>query len=97
MVKDKDFDGAAWATKHDTSFKDLIANARKSIKPVPKPADQSTEKSDGVVVDTALQHAPDGQNVPEAQSITGRSHSNGYANIKEQALDTSKGAPPADG
>ncbi|KAM0273569.1 hypothetical protein ACHAQH_008267 [Verticillium albo-atrum] len=29
-VKDKDFDGAAWATKHDTSFKDLIANARKS-------------------------------------------------------------------
>ncbi|KAL0944603.1 DNA repair protein [Colletotrichum truncatum] len=29
-VKDKEFDGAAWAVKHDTSFKDLIANARKS-------------------------------------------------------------------
>lgn len=29
-VKDKEFDGAAWAAKHDTSFKDLIANARKS-------------------------------------------------------------------
>ncbi|KAF5524770.1 Postreplication repair E3 ubiquitin-protein ligase rad18 [Colletotrichum aenigma] len=29
-VKDKEFDGAAWAVKHDDSFKDLIANARKS-------------------------------------------------------------------
>ncbi|KZL71603.1 DNA repair protein RAD18 [Colletotrichum tofieldiae] len=29
-VKDKEFDGTAWAVKHDTSFKDLIANARKS-------------------------------------------------------------------
>ncbi|KAM5386737.1 hypothetical protein ACJZ2D_000030 [Fusarium nematophilum] len=29
-VKDKEFDGAAWAAKHDTSFKDLIASARKS-------------------------------------------------------------------
>ncbi|KAK3182089.1 E3 ubiquitin-protein ligase rad18 [Lecanicillium sp. MT-2017a] len=29
-IKDKEFDGAAWATKHDDSFKDLIANARKS-------------------------------------------------------------------
>ncbi|KAH7171523.1 hypothetical protein EDB81DRAFT_837971 [Dactylonectria macrodidyma] len=30
MIKDKDFDGAAWASKHDSSFKDLIASARKS-------------------------------------------------------------------
>lgn len=30
MVKDKEFDGAAWAVKHDDSFKDLIASARKS-------------------------------------------------------------------
>ncbi|KAF3352924.1 Choline-phosphate cytidylyltransferase [Verticillium dahliae VDG1] len=29
-VKDKEFDGAAWATKHDNEFKDLIANARRS-------------------------------------------------------------------
>jgi E3 ubiquitin-protein ligase RAD18 len=29
VIKDKDFDGAAWAAKHDSSFKDLIANARK--------------------------------------------------------------------
>ena len=30
QIKDRDFDGAAWATKHDTSFKDLIAKARGS-------------------------------------------------------------------
>ncbi|KAI0396047.1 hypothetical protein F5Y17DRAFT_420964 [Xylariaceae sp. FL0594] len=29
-VRDKDFDGTAWATTHDASFKDLIASARKS-------------------------------------------------------------------
>ena len=30
QIKDKDFDGAAWAAKHDSSFKDLIANARRT-------------------------------------------------------------------
>ncbi|KAI0444306.1 DNA repair protein rad18 [Xylaria telfairii] len=30
QIRDKDFDGAAWAAKHDTSFKDLIANARRT-------------------------------------------------------------------
>ena len=29
MIKDKDFDGAAWASKHEDSFRDLIANAKK--------------------------------------------------------------------
>jgi E3 ubiquitin-protein ligase RAD18 len=30
QIKDKDFDGAAWLVKHETSFKDLIANARRT-------------------------------------------------------------------
>ncbi|KAH8172585.1 zinc finger, c3HC4 type (RING finger) domain-containing protein [Sarocladium implicatum] len=30
MIKDKDFDGKAWATTHDDSFRELIANARKN-------------------------------------------------------------------
>ncbi|KAG8417868.1 E3 ubiquitin-protein ligase rad18 [Metarhizium acridum] len=29
-IQDKNFDGIAWAAKHDSSFKDLIANARRS-------------------------------------------------------------------
>lgn len=30
QIKDKDFDAAAWSAKHELSFQDLIANARKS-------------------------------------------------------------------
>ena len=30
IIKDKDFDGAAWAARHETSFKDLVASARQS-------------------------------------------------------------------
>ncbi|KFH42064.1 Postreplication repair E3 ubiquitin-protein ligase-like protein [Hapsidospora chrysogenum ATCC 11550] len=30
LIKDKEFDGSAWAAKHDTSFRDLIASAKKS-------------------------------------------------------------------
>lgn len=30
QIKDKNFDGADWSTKHSNSFKDLIANARRS-------------------------------------------------------------------
>jgi E3 ubiquitin-protein ligase RAD18 len=51
MVKDKDFDGAAWAVKHDTTFKDLITNARKSrlvVKQKENTEDDTTEtKGDG--------------------------------------------------
>lgn len=34
QIKDKDFDGAAWAAKHDSSFKDLIASARRTRRDV---------------------------------------------------------------
>lgn len=37
-IKDKSFDGVAWATKHDSSFKDLIASARKSRLQAKRPA-----------------------------------------------------------
>ncbi|KAI1352442.1 DNA repair protein rad18 [Xylaria sp. FL0043] len=30
QIKDKDFDGAAWGVKYDNSFRDLIANARRT-------------------------------------------------------------------
>ncbi|KAM0445854.1 hypothetical protein ACHAPV_006705 [Trichoderma viride] len=45
-IKDKEFDGAAWATKHDSSFRDLIASARrngdKAKKKLEKEEDTST-------------------------------------------------------
>ncbi|KAI0150692.1 DNA repair protein rad18 [Xylariaceae sp. FL1272] len=47
QIKDKDFDGAAWAAKHDTSFRDLIANARKSRTQSNKPSDEDKGNSPG--------------------------------------------------
>ncbi|KAH6632770.1 hypothetical protein F5144DRAFT_262550 [Chaetomium tenue] len=43
QIKDKDFDGAAWATKHDTSFKDLIAKARGSRNKAVQKKDEANE------------------------------------------------------
>lgn len=40
-IKDKDFDGSAWASKHEDSFKDLVANARKSRLAAQKKADDA--------------------------------------------------------
>lgn len=44
-VKDKDFDAAAWASAHDASFRDLIANARRSRAAVQAKQGEQEEKS----------------------------------------------------
>ncbi|KAK1827629.1 hypothetical protein QBC39DRAFT_333984 [Podospora conica] len=43
QIKDKEFDGAAWATRHDDSFRDLIANARKTRAAAVPPAPAKPE------------------------------------------------------
>jgi len=43
QIRAKDFDGAAWASKHDDSFKDLIAQARKSKQKAQGPAKDTSE------------------------------------------------------
>ncbi|KAJ4323196.1 E3 ubiquitin-protein ligase rad18 [Fusarium piperis] len=45
IIKDKDFDGAAWAAKHDDSFKDLIASARKTRLEAKKKAEEAAKES----------------------------------------------------
>lgn len=55
QIKDKEFDGAAWATRHDDSFRDLIANARRTraaaVPPGPLKQDTDGEKTGGRVGD----------------------------------------------
>ncbi len=46
-IKDKAFDGAAWASKHGASFKDLIADARRSRRAAQKKADDTAAEEDG--------------------------------------------------
>ena len=47
-IKDKEFDGSAWAAKYDESFKDLIANARRN-----RPQKPESLKKDGDAADDA--------------------------------------------
>ncbi|RBR19707.1 uncharacterized protein FIESC28_05484 [Fusarium coffeatum] len=46
IIKDKDFDAAAWAAKHDTSFKDLIANARKTRLDAKRKAEEAAKETE---------------------------------------------------
>ncbi|KAI1801157.1 DNA repair protein rad18 [Daldinia bambusicola] len=47
QIKDKEFDGAAWAAKHDSSFKDLIANARRNKVLMGRKSSQDEKTVDG--------------------------------------------------
>ncbi|GAW23442.1 hypothetical protein ANO14919_130010 [Xylariales sp. No.14919] len=49
QIRDKDFDGAAWAAKHDGSFRDLIADARRTrAKAQPQPQPQPPPEENAV-------------------------------------------------
>ena len=55
QIRDKDFDGKAWSTKHDSDFQQLIANARRKAKApsTPTPLDTNgTATPDGGFTDT---------------------------------------------
>lgn len=49
QIRDKDFDGAGWSAKHNSSFNDLISQARKSQK---KPHKEESSNSDSPVNST---------------------------------------------
>ena len=48
QIKDKDFDGAAWAAKHNDSFRDLIANARRTSKVKSEEPREGSSTPDGI-------------------------------------------------
>ncbi|PTB39809.1 uncharacterized protein TrAFT101_005149 [Trichoderma asperellum] len=45
VIKDKDFDGAAWAAKHDSSFRDLIASARRNGEAAKKKLEEANKST----------------------------------------------------
>lgn len=59
VIKDKDFDGSAWAAKHDTSFRDLIASAQKS-------SAQAKKKPD--TEETSQDEKPEENEIPQVSS-----------------------------
>ena len=44
MIKDKNFDASAWKERHNTSFQDLIANARRSRSKAHEPKGKKTRE-----------------------------------------------------
>ncbi|PQK13887.1 hypothetical protein BB8028_0004g08180 [Beauveria bassiana] len=66
-VKDKEFDGAAWASKHEGSFKDLVADARRTRLAAQRRADDAA--AEGAEPEEAENKArQDGGSADDAQS-----------------------------
>lgn len=70
IIKDKDFDGAAWAAKHDTSFKDLIANARKTRLDAKEKAEKAARETE--MEEAAKAHSQAQEPEVPTQQLTGR-------------------------
>ncbi|KAL2158655.1 hypothetical protein VTH06DRAFT_4137 [Thermothelomyces fergusii] len=72
QIKDKDFDGAAWAAKHESSFRDLIAKARSSRSKVAQKTGEEANKDTGEsgpeVRDEGKKEAGDGSGSASASS-----------------------------
>lgn len=64
IIKDKDFDGAAWAAKHDDSFKDLIASARKSRLEAKKKAEEAAKESNSEPPSTSQEKPSSSEQTP---------------------------------
>ncbi len=93
QIKDKDFDGAAWAARHDTSFKDLITSARKN-KFKAQEGTKSTEKEQrdvGPAMMVPGETAKRGEDPPEIPPTTGgradASNSSTAASIDDAVVD----------
>ncbi|KAK1598143.1 DNA repair protein rad18 [Colletotrichum navitas] len=85
-VKDKEFDGTAWAAKHDTSFKDLIANARKSRAQAKSTIEEATNP---VSIDDSPTQAPHAVTDPSGKEVA-------MVDLTERPGDAAQ-APKTDG
>ncbi|KAM3511137.1 hypothetical protein MY11210_005188 [Beauveria gryllotalpidicola] len=65
-VKDKEFDGAAWASRHEGSFKDLIADARRTRLAAQKRANDAAAEE--VEAEAENKTRQDGESADVAQS-----------------------------
>jgi E3 ubiquitin-protein ligase RAD18 len=58
QIRDKDFDGIAWASKHDDSFRDLIAKARQKRSVKPPTLELASNQSDLATEQSHREEAP---------------------------------------
>ncbi|KAI1463029.1 DNA repair protein rad18 [Daldinia caldariorum] len=74
QIRDKDFDGAAWAAKHDSSFKDLIANARRNKVLMGRKSSQDEKRVDGTS-NTSNDKGYEPTPQPDSEMIASLNHS----------------------
>lgn len=67
-MMDKDFDGAAWATSHDSDFQSLIARARRKTKPKTEDTGTADQSPNHDLLASNVTDEPDP--VPQAQQET---------------------------
>lgn len=77
QIRDKNFDSADWSSKHSTSFKDLIANARQSRsraegpkKTGPIPETRGRSADDELVLMSAVAESAAAEALPEMEDGT---------------------------
>jgi E3 ubiquitin-protein ligase RAD18 len=70
IIKDKDFDGSAWAAKHDSSFKDLINQARKTRLEAKRKAEAAAKESKAEESATSLSQEPSDVDQPQPNHST---------------------------
>ncbi|KAF5026307.1 hypothetical protein F66182_1599 [Fusarium sp. NRRL 66182] len=85
IIKDKDFDGAAWAAKHDSSFKDLITSARKTRLQAKKKSEEAAKESNTEMSTEPPQQSPP-SNTPDGQSLFPPS-TTGNPSLEQTAAD----------
>lgn len=93
QIKDKDFDGAAWAARHDDSFKDLIANARKTR----MQAQEKVKESSQSEINETKKRQEEPQLSPEPQptsSVDPRLSNQPQANSEKSQKNIQPAAPP---
>lgn len=63
---DKDFDGVGWASKHDSSFKKLIADAKKKAQSQKTPETVERKGSEGLAAEPRTENgtAPKSESEP---------------------------------
>ncbi|KAI5923586.1 hypothetical protein F4810DRAFT_668058 [Camillea tinctor] len=69
QIKDKDFDGAAWAARHGSSFKDLIASARRNRAQAQEKRNNEQANQKSAVGDKAEENKEDNGGIPEETEI----------------------------
>jgi E3 ubiquitin-protein ligase RAD18 len=92
QIRDKDFDGAAWASKHDTSFRDLIADARRTRAQAQTNPKEST-KDDGVNSIPASDKAGGTQLAPEVKPTDETSHRQELLGTERVLIDLTDNPP----